>query len=376
MNLKVKQFIDVYIGKVILLVNLIAVRSLGILLRRNHKLEVTPKNILVIKILGLGSVILASNALFSLKKKYPNAKLILLCGKGISAGITPMELFDEVWVIDDKNFLTLIKSATKYLYQTWGLRKLWVIDLEVYSILTTVFASWTCAINRFGFQLDKTNFRNYLNTHNVYFNQFIQVGINYQKLIEAAGVNEFIHFSFPEKFHSSTPKTTIAINNTCSDLGGDMRKMPNQLLADICNYVLQTTQYQIALVGAPSDAAENTAFMNRFNLNPERVINVAGKYRFEEYYHFLGSEVKCMLCIDSAPLHIAQKLNLPTFSLWGPTSPVQLLSQTNQTSYYYLNKACSPCIHHTEVIPCGGNNICMKDINIAQISPYIDAILK
>ena len=187
MNLKLKQFIDVYVGKLLLLINLVLVRGLGLILSRNHTIDKTPKHILVLKILGLGSVIMASDALYSLRIKYPETKFILLCGKGVEIGIKPTKLFDEIWIINDRNLFTLITSGYKALFKSWQLKKLWVVDLEVYSVLTTIFSAWTLAINRFGFQLDKTYFRNYLNTHNVYFNQFVQVGINYLNLVEKWG---------------------------------------------------------------------------------------------------------------------------------------------------------------------------------------------
>lgn len=374
MNLKIKQIIDVYIGKAILLVNLVAVRGAGLLLRRDHRIKEAPKHILVIKILGLGSVIMATNSIWSMKKKYPEARLILLCGNGVKAGIAPLDLFDEIWTINDQSFFTLVSSGIRALVKSWKLKKLWVVDLEIYSVLTTIFSSWTCAINRFGFQLDKTTFRNYLNTHNVYFNQFIKVSINYYNLAEAMGVTEFETFLFPQKFHvAGKLKNTVVINNTCSELGGSLRKLPDDTLAGLCEEILRKTPYRIAFLGAPSDYEAIENFINEQGLTNERVMNVAGKYSFLEYYTFLGSEARCMLSIDSAPLHIANKLNLRSLSFWGPINPVQRLEDTANT--YYLNKTCSPCIHHTEVIPCGGNNTCMKDMQLNEIFTLLNRVL-
>lgn len=375
MNLKVKQFIDVYVGKVLLLVNLIAVRLLGIILQRNHSISQPPKHILVIKMLGLGSVIIASDAIHSLRKKYPDAKLILMCGKAVGEGIKPLQLFDELWIIKDGNIGQLIASGITSLFKSWRLKQLWIIDLEVYSILTTIFSAWTCAINRFGFQLSKTNFRNYLNTHNIYFNQFVWVDINYRNLVKAAGVETFEPFVFQEKFISaSNAKPYVAINNTCSELGGGLRKIPHQLWFEICQYLLQNTHYNIMLIGAPVDFKSNQEFIEKYNLDKNRVHNNAGKLSFNEYYTFLGTQCALMITIDSGPLHIARKLKLPIVSLWGPINPEQ--RQADTQSAYYLKKPCSPCIHHTEVVPCGGDNICMKHMQIEPIQNIIQQQLK
>ncbi|MGZ5242400.1 MAG: glycosyltransferase family 9 protein, partial [Bacteroidia bacterium] len=200
MLLATKQFIDNAIGTLLVAVNLPLARLFGWLLKRNHSVEKPPKNILVIKILGLGSVILASDALQAIRKKYPQAKMILLCSKSVKAGIEPLGLFDDIWTTHDKNFFTLAGSAINILWQSWKLKDLWVIDLEVYSKLTTIFSLWTLARNRFGFQLNQTHFRNNLNTHNIYFNQFCAVEDNYFEIAKAMGVQQKESFYFPN-FH-------------------------------------------------------------------------------------------------------------------------------------------------------------------------------
>src|SRR5687767_11252380 len=117
MLLSTKQFIDNLIGSLLVAVNLPLAMLFGFLLRRDHTLKGAPKNILVIKMLGLGSVILASDALQGIRKKYPDARMILLCNRGVKVGIEPLGLFDEVWATDDKNLFSLAGSAIKILFR-------------------------------------------------------------------------------------------------------------------------------------------------------------------------------------------------------------------------------------------------------------------
>ncbi|OYU96010.1 MAG: hypothetical protein CFE21_06255 [Bacteroidetes bacterium B1(2017)] len=380
MNLKLKQWIDGYIGKLLVAVNLVLVRGLGLILKRDHSLRQAPEHILVIKMLGLGSVLMASDSLYSLKKKYPHAKLILLCGKGIAPGIKPLNLFDEIWINDDSNLFTMVWSGFKSLYQAINLKKVWVVDLEVYSVLTTLFSAWTMARNRFGFQLNKVHFRNYLNTHNVFFNQFTTVYQNYQNLVLAMGVTEITHFRLSlEPTQNPFETKCIAINNTCSELGGNLRKIPDELLVQTITYLLQTTPYTLALTGAPSDFASIELFLVNSGLNQnQRVKNCAGTMPFETYYAFLQQHCEAMLSIDSAPFHMAIKAGIPTLSFWGPINPMQRFNFSNQTKhqYIYLQTPCSPCIHLSDVVPCGGDNICMKNMSILELSSKIDELLK
>eukprot|EP01035_Chromulina_nebulosa_P036803 gene36803-49640_t len=291
--------------------------------------------------LGLGSLLLASDALVSLKKRYPNAKLILISGKGVVPGIVP----------------------TGILGKSWRLKNRWLVDLEVYSKLTTIFSLWTMSLNRFGFQLNKDNYRS---------------------LARMMGVEEFTEFTIPVKDSAGRTneagKKYIAINNTCSELGGYLRKIPAQTLQAICTHILQTTPYNIAFTGAPSDFKDNEAFISQYLGNAgERVENIAGKYGFAEYYRFLHEECVLMLTIDSAPLFIALKTGLPTVSVWGPTNPTHRLAANtiNSTRHkvHYLAVECSPCLHHTKVLPCGGNNFCMKNMDAANIHTQIQSVI-
>lgn len=379
MNLKIKQWIDGYIGKFLIIFNVILIRGLGLILNRNHSISKQPKTILVIKMLGLGSVFMAIDSLYSLKQKYPNAKFILMCGKGVAAGIKPLLFFDEIWEHNDKNILSLFFSGVKLLVKSWKLPKLWVVDLEVYSILTTLFSAYTMAINRFGFQLNKVHFRNYLNTHNVFFNQFISVNQNYELLVKAMGVSQISTFNFiPEKTTQQTV-SYIAINNTCSELGGNLRKIPDQLLKDICQHLLKNTHYHLAFTGAPSDKIAIDSFIkNHLGSEINSIKNIAGALNFSNYYSFLKYNCVAMLSIDSAPIHIALKLNLPTLSFWGPINPLQRLTETQLNNHlvYYLKTDCSPCIHLSDVLPCGGNNICMKNMEIKTVIPLLNQLIK
>ena len=379
MNLRFKQWIDGKIGRALAAINVVLVRGIGLILRRDHSLKEAPENILVIKMLGLGSILMAMDSLHALRLKYPKAKLILMTGKGVAPGIEPLQFFDEVWIHDDKSIYRLISSGFGLLFKSWKLKKLWVVDLEVYSVLTTLFSAWTMAQNRFGFQLNKVHFRNYLNTHNSYFNQFVTVTENYQSLVQQMKVREAIPYEIIlEKPTQVKSKQFIAINNTCSDLGGNLRKIEESLLKEIIDLILHHSNLQVALTGAPSDWQENEKFIESAGFEQNsRVENIAGKLSFKDYYEFLQFECKAMISIDSAPLHMAMRLGLPTLSLWGPIQPQQRFNFKEQTKhqFYFLQKTCSPCIHLSDIVPCGGNNHCMKDMQISAIKNQILSLL-
>ncbi|MFY8190768.1 MAG: glycosyltransferase family 9 protein, partial [Bacteroidia bacterium] len=109
-----------------------------------------------------------------------------------------------------------------------------------------------------------------------------------------------------------------------------------------------------------------------------RVKNIAGKFSLAAYYSLLKFHCKVMISIDSAPFHMAIKAGLPTLSFWGPINPVQRFrfDLHKKHEFVYLQTPCSPCIHLSDVVPCGGNNICMKQMDMRMIEPKIKSILK
>ncbi|MBC7485623.1 MAG: glycosyltransferase family 9 protein [Cytophagaceae bacterium] len=370
MNLKAKQRFDFIIGNFLLWLNLIVTRILGFLLHRNHDTrQQQPSNILVIKILGFGSLVMAAHSIYSLKVKYPNARLILMCGPGVKEGAELLKLFDDIWVIDDHSMISLARSSFSALWKCWKMKKLWVMDLEVYSKLTTIFALWTCAINRFGFIMKSVGFRFRLNTHNIYFNQFSIVEKNYQRVVTAMGCTEILSFQLSsDEKRNRDNLTTIAINNTCSDLSLE-RKMPDEQLAKVIQWLLTNTAYQLVLLGAPSDKPRNEQLIKKYftETSSDRLKNFAGEISFGEYFKMLYLKCRIMLTIDSGPLHIARLLGVPTLSLWGPTDPKAYIETGPIHRAIYLGVACSPCVHQVTELPCHGNNFCIKNISLEQI---------
>ncbi len=377
MNLKQKQFIDSYIGIPLVFINVVFARFFGFLLRRNHSLNKPPGEICIIKLLGFGSIIMASDAIFSIKKKYPDAVLSVICSKGIEKGVSSLKLFDKVYVIDDASFFTTISSSLSVIFKLQRVSVLWTLDLEVYSKLTSILSLWTMANNRFGFFFNQVAFRYNLNTHNIYFNTVVQVEENYKRMIAATNVETVYPFFIPgfETKNTSGKQSYIAINNTCSELSPE-RKLTETQLSEICHWILANTPYGILLLGAPVDFANNDLFINQHFKSTDNIRNIAGVYSFEEYYRYLYTHCKLMITIDSAPLHIANKLSIPTISIWGPTTPESRIDTNVNTDYIYLHVSCSPCAHFVDKLPCNGDNFCIKNITLQQITSLIEKQIK
>jgi len=74
-------------------------------------------------------------------------------------------------------------------------------------------------------------------------------------------------------------------------------------------------------------------------------LDLAGKASLEQIMGLMKI-AKLFVGIDSGPLHIAQYLNLPTFALFGATSPVsKILNWANSASFMDWSLKCLGCYH-------------------------------
>jgi ADP-heptose:LPS heptosyltransferase len=382
-QLPANRKLDKYIGYCLIVLLLPVTRLLGILLRRNHCLQQPPQHLLFIKLLGLGSLVVASNSIQAMRQTYPNARFILLTDSNIADGIEPFQVFDEIWRVDTSSLSVTISTSLKFIAQSWRLKALWVADLEVYSKLTTVYALLTFARNRFGFHLQPVFFRKYLNTHNIPFKQSACLEDNYYHMAQV--INNSAVLPIPQQpsvRDDEWQRPYIILNNTCSSLA-PVRKLPDSTFAIICDWILTHTGYRVAFLGTANDKPDIDRFVDEHLADYKqkgRLLNIAGALDFEAYYSFIADKGVCMVTIDSGPLHIARKLGLPTVSVWGPTDPLSYIKipaeQQKRHLYVYNKVSCSPCVHHYENLPCGGNNICMKEIPATSIIEKIDTLLQ
>jgi ADP-heptose:LPS heptosyltransferase len=238
------------------------------------------------------------------------------------------------------------------------------------------------ASNRFGFHLRPVFFRKYLNTHNIPFKQSACLEDNYYHMAQVITGTEILPMAQePVAREEEWQKPYIILNNTCSSLA-PVRKLPNETFAAICNWILTHTHYRVAFLGAAGDKSAIDQFVDEHLFaykKKGRLFNIAGALDFDSYYRFITDKGVCMVTIDSGPLHIARKLGLPTVSVWGPTDPLSYIkipvAQVKRHLFVYNKVACSPCVHHHEQLPCGGNNVCMKELQAESIIEKIDALL-
>ena len=135
---------------------------------------------------------------------------------------------------------------------------------------------------------------------------------------------------------------------------------------------LKKNNYEVVLIGDKSDQrdCENIAASTNS-------ISLAGKTTIPETLQLLKF-AKLLITNDSAPTHFASILNIPTITIFGPTSPIFGFYPIADNSKIVedINLSCRPCsIHGGKTCPKKTHD-CMNNITPEQVLSAVEDIIK
>lgn len=367
MRLATKVSIDRWMSGSLLLLLKPLVMALGFLLKRDHRLTVG-RSILVIKLVGGGSLFIALPNLLGLKRRHPGAELILLATPAVRPFAEAMNVFDRIEVIDDASAGSLLHSAVGCWWRLLGVDT--VVDLEVHSVSTTLFALVTLARNRLAFYLHDDGHKRYIATHLLFLQQFSGIYWFYDQifgLLQAepmpmVEVRDHL-FAGMTVVVGTKPRPHLGLGHACSELGRERELSPRDWTAMLGRRFTHATSFTVEILGGSGDAgrAELLAAAIRARFSQATVINSCGSYTLGQVLAVLAG-MDGFWGIDSALLHMARALGRPTESFWGPTDPATRLRNVDSAldCVHYLKTPCSPCVHVASRSPCQGDNHCIR----------------
>lgn len=99
------------------------------------------------------------------------------------------------------------------------------------------------------------------------------------------------------------------------------KRYPAQKWADFINR-LDTTK-KFVFIGAKEDNEIVGKIIKAINENKkDKVVNLIAKTSFIDLFYLLSNYASVILGCDSAPMHVASYVDIPTIALFGPTDPV------------------------------------------------------
>src|SRR3954468_18278078 len=117
MNLRTQRALDNYLGRFAIGVLRPATRVLGKLLGRDHRLTVG-KEIVWIKMLGGGSLLLAMPMLLGMRRKFPEVRMVLITTPSVRPFADLVGVFDEYRIIRMDGAWSLLSSGLAAFFKT------------------------------------------------------------------------------------------------------------------------------------------------------------------------------------------------------------------------------------------------------------------
>lgn len=334
----------------------------------------TYKNILFINYGGIGDEILFLPTIKSAREQYKDAKITLALEPRSKSITSLSDLIDDIITVDIK-----AKGLKKYFNMMKFIISLWFKNFDCVissgkNPLVAIILFLSGIKERIGY-CSKTDF---LLTKKVELNENQYAGRMYHDLVKPIVEVEYKNpsidipdgFSLNESFkkdeyiciHPGVSKMSIIKN---------IIKCPAlPFWEGLIEGLLQKNK-QVVLLGTKDDKdlIEEILKNEKINSNPN-FINYFQKTKSLMDMAFIMKNANSVICVDSAPLHVAVCVEVKTYAIFAPTNEVKLVPKDANIRIIKNDVECRPCLWHKRACNCEKSS-CLE-IDYSQILSQIN----
>ena len=350
-----------------------------------------PKNILIILLSEMGSIVLAGPMFAALHAKYPGATLHVLQLKRNQEVAKLLQLAHQsnFHALDDRSGTELLKDLWRVVRAMRALPLDVVIDCELFSRISSLVAYLVGAPLRVGFtpHTQEGLYRGSYINRAIPYNPYQHISKQFLSLVDALDDASFprnkaaavrdtpLH---PELDVTFTPAELQAYRDklkaehpsvanrklTLLYAGGGLlpeRAWPAAHYARVARGLCDAG-YSVGLIGLNEDAALASDLKAR--AGSDLCINLAGYTRSIRELLMLFHAADLLITNDGGPGHFASLTPIRTFAFFGPETARLYGPLGPRASTYESGIACSPCLsayNHRQTF-CDGDNQCLKRI--------------
>lgn len=345
-----------------------------------------PRSIIIARLDHIGDVILSTPIYHSLKDKFPDTSITVLCGSWSVEILRENPYVDSIIAIDCpwwssirsdgdkpidfiKNIYKTIRAIRSHKYDVF-------IDLRG-DIRHIFFFGWLTGIpRRISYTRSGGDFL--LSDPHPYEEGVHEIDRNY-RLLSAFG---------PLKKFSKTeiyPNSTKAIFNLKEkliqkiDMGKDkyivvfnggrsnLRRLRNQTIATVCDTLIGQYAIKCCYVGGKTDYESGEEAKMLIRSNASSFLNLCGHLDLTEVKHLIDSAM-LFIGTDSSVSQLSASSNTSSISLFGPVHPSQAAPIGNNKKVIYHPYPCSPCLQDICIITKSTEtSACMDSISAEEI---------
>jgi len=287
-------------------------------LRRRHTM---PSHISQIGLLVLGAVgdllLSVGSTVPALRKKYPQAKIVLFTSASNRGVISLLPPVDCVETIELSNIKQALQTLNKH-----GLDVL--IDFGPWPRISAIQSALCNAKFTIGFST-QGQYRHYAYDSWVRHSNDVHELQNYLTLLSDLGITALERPQIEIKREVSASVTQpgknpfIVCHAWPAGFQSHLRAWPEEHWAAL-SAILIKRGYDLVFTGGPADKAATAALVSRFDVPADRVFDVSGCLKLDQTAALLEKSVG-VISVNTGIMHIAAALDCPMVALHGPTNP-------------------------------------------------------
>ena len=158
-----------------------------------------------------------------------------------------------------------------------------------------------------------------------------------------------------ENVSDETDKIVVAAVGSKSDI----KKWPAEYYAGCLDRLAIDEKCRIILIGNKQDTEDAARVKELMRSN---VLDLTGKTDFRALCSIIKS-ARLVITNDSAPLHIADALKVPTLAIFGPTDPQKYGPSFIDSRAAFRPVFCAPC----QKAQCRFDHECMKELGVREV---------
>ena len=391
MKLQTQRFIDRWMGQLLCSGVSVWVRLAG-LFSPPARLGRYPKNILVILLSEMGSIVLAGPMFAELRRKYPGAAIHVLQLKKNQEVSRLLSLTqpDKLHSLDDRSGGSLIRDIVKVSLTMRRLGLDAVIDCELFSRVSALLSFSTGATVRVGFtpHTQEGLYRGSFINHAIPYNPYQHISKQFLSLVDAlesegcaprnkaAAIRELpLDTGLSVKFDAAELQAyqiqmqtdhpvTASRKLVLMYAGGGIlpeRAWPAEHYARVAQG-LCGAGFVVGLIGLKDDAQLAKNLMAQIRSNA--CIDLTGYTRSIRELLMLFHASNLLITNDGGPGHFATVTPIQTMIFFGPETSKLYGPLGNRKQVFESGIACSPCLsaYNHRLSFCDGDNQCLKRI--------------
>ena len=392
MKLQTQRFIDRWVGQLLCSAVSAWVRFAGLFGSPTAQLAAAPKNILIILLSEMGSIVLAGPMFAHLRRQYPGAAIHILQLKKNQEVSKLLQLTDTACMhsLDDSSGGSLVRDILSISLKMRRLGLDAVIDCELFSRVSALLSFSTGAPVRVGFtpHTQEGLYRGSFINHAIPYNPYQHISKQFLSLVDAldsAGstprnkaapirelpVNTELSVSFDNGELTAYQAKLVADHPVTATrglvlmyAGGGIlpeRAWPAEHYARVAQG-LCAAGFAVGLIGLKDDAQLAKDLIAK--IRDSACIDLTGYTRSIRELLMLFHSARLLITNDGGPGHFATLTPIQTMVFFGPETGKLYGPLGTRNAILESGIACSPCLsaYNHRLTFCDGDNQCLKRI--------------